>query len=109
MSEVTISNARLTRDPEVKSYNGKEFLSLAVAENYKQNGEKQTRFWDVTMPGTKVAEFIEKGSLVTVRGTFSVSQKDGKQYYKCMGNAFGDLIIHKGKAKQEDGGDLPPF
>lgn len=94
-NEVTIANARLVKDPEVKTFGEREVLAFSVAENFKgKGGTKETRYWDVTMPGTKSKDMIGKGSLVTVRGTLGITEKDGKRYLKIMGNSYGDLTIH---------------
>ena len=82
---------RLVRDPDVRALNDGKTVSkftMAVDRRFKnKNGEKEADFIPVVVfgkPAEFVAEYIKKGSMVSVSGritTGSYDNKEGKNVY----------------------------
>lgn len=85
-----IGMGRLTRDPEIRygqSGNAVAKYSIAVDRRYKQNGEQQTDFFNLTSFG-KQAEFVErylfKGTKIVVEGELhnnNYTDRNGNKVY----------------------------
>ena len=70
------------RDAEIKDVAGKQVVKFAVAS--KQGKDEQViwvncDYWT----GTKVGEFIKKGTLIEVVGQLREREHDGKKYQSC--------------------------
>lgn len=78
----------LTRDPELKSFQGNQFCKFTIAMNHRSSKDNsETCFIDVTAWG-KQAEFVikyfKKGNPILVEGRLKLEtwEKDGKQQSK---------------------------
>ena len=70
------------RDAEIKEVNGKQVVKFAVAA---KQGKDETAIWVNCdyWTGTKVGEFIKKGTLIEVVGQLKEREHDGKKYQTC--------------------------
>ena len=70
------------RDAEIKEVNGKQVIKFAVAA---KQGKDETAIWVNCdyWTGTKVGEFIKKGTLIEVVGHLKEREHDGKKYQSC--------------------------
>jgi len=82
MNNITIAG-RLGRDAETRfTPNGKSVTSFSVADD--QGKEKEAIWWRCQMwgeRGEKLAQYLTKGSSVTVSGNVSEREHEGKKYY----------------------------
>lgn len=73
---------RLGADAELKtSKGGNQFLSMRVASNEYVNGENTTTWVTVIWSGdraVKMAQYMKKGSLISINGTLRVSSYTSK-------------------------------
>ena len=73
---------RLGADAELKtSKNGKQYVAMRVATDEFRNGEKSTAWLNVSYyaeKGTKMQEFLKKGSAVSVIGSETVGTYQSK-------------------------------
>ena len=70
------------RDAEIKEVNGKQVIKFAVAA---KQGKDETAIWVNCdyWTGTKVGEFIKKGTLIEVVWHLKEREHDGKKYQSC--------------------------
>ena len=61
------------RDAEIKTINGKEYLSFSVASTEKENGEEVTRWISVlaSFNNSCIVQYLKKGQQVFVSGRYS--------------------------------------
>jgi single-stranded DNA-binding protein len=105
------------KDPELKEFGGREFVSFSVAVNETVKGEKITKWFDVRSDNKKLMDLIEKGSLLYVRGRRSEKVgNNGKTYVTVYANSFSDVIPYTYKKRENDADtdganrdDGPPF
>jgi single-strand DNA-binding protein len=87
MSIVHISG-RIGRDGEVKSVGQNLVCNFSVAENIGFGDKKTTQWWGCALWGKRgesLAQYLTKGSAVTVCGEVSVREyvaKDGKTHHE---------------------------
>ena len=80
MSIVHISG-RIGRDAEIRTVGDSEVANFSVAENIGFGDKKSTQWWSCALwgsRGAKLAQYLTKGSAVTVCGEVSVREYDGK-------------------------------
>ena len=70
------------RDAEIKDVAGKQVVKFAVA---CKQGKDEPAIWVNCdyWTGTKVGEFIKKGTLIEVVGQLKEREHDGKKYQTC--------------------------
>ena len=70
------------RDAEIKEVAGKQVIKFAVAA---KQGKDEPAIWINCdyWTGTKVGEFIKKGTLIEVVGQLKEREHDGKKYQTC--------------------------
>ena len=70
------------RDAEIKEVAGKQVIKFAVA---CKQGKDEAAIWVNCdyWTGTKVGEFIKKGTLIEVVGQLKEREHDGKKYQTC--------------------------
>ena len=70
------------RDAEIKEVAGKQVVKFAVA---CKQGKDEPAIWVNCdyWTGTKVGEFIKKGTLIEVVGQLKEREHDGKKYQSC--------------------------
>lgn len=70
------------RDAEIKEVAGKQVIKFAVAA---KQGKDEAAIWVNCdyWTGTKVGEFIKKGTLIEVVGQLKEREHDGKKYQSC--------------------------
>ena len=70
------------RDAEIKDVAGKQVVKFAVA---CKQGKDEPAIWVNCdyWTGTKVGEFIKKGTLIEVVGQLKEREHDGKKYQSC--------------------------
>lgn len=95
MNIITIAG-RLGKDAEQRfTPNGKAVTSFSVADD--QGKDKPTLWWNCQMwgeRGEKLSPYLLKGSQVTVSGTVSEREYEGKKYYDVRVN---DIALQGGK------------
>ena len=83
MTSTIIIPGRLGKDAETKQVGDTTVTKFSVADDHQVKGEKNTIWWECSMWGSrgeKLAQYLTKGSGVTVVGTPSFRQyeKDGQ-------------------------------
>lgn len=98
MQIITIAGG-LGRDAEVRRLqDGTPVASFSVGVGGRN---EETTWWDVSMFGTrgeKLAPYLTKGSKVTVTGTFSTREHNGKTYLQCKAQ---EIALQGGGQQQE--------
>jgi single-strand DNA-binding protein len=105
MNNLTIAG-RIGKDPERRSLNdGTTVLSFSVADD--QGKDKQAIWWRCSLFGKRadsLAQYLTKGSSVTVSGTVTereFTDKEGQQR-KAMEVRVNDIALQGGKPAQEE-------
>jgi single-strand DNA-binding protein len=105
MSIVHISG-RIGRDGEVKSVGQNLVCNFSVAENIGFGDKKTTQWWGCALWGKRgesLAQYLTKGSAVTVCGEVSVRewQKDGATKYELQCRVLDVALQGKGEGNGE--------
>lgn len=99
MNIITIAG-RLGKDAEIRTTSsGKPVASFSVADD--QGREKGTIWWNCQLwgeRGEKLAQYLRKGSPVTVTGSLSEREYEGKKYFDVRVN---DVALQGGKQDSE--------
>lgn len=118
MNLVIITNARLTKDPDVRYTTGENTMAvarftLAVDKNYKKSKDEPANFINCVCFG-KLAEVVEKhctkGTKVNVTGewtTGSYKNKDGNTVYTNDCNISKLEFCESKSSNQSQGNDRP--
>lgn len=118
MNLVIITNARLTKEPDVRYTAGENTMAiarftLAVDKNYKKSKDEQANFINCVCFG-KVAEVVEKhctkGTKVNVTGewnTGSYTNKDGQKVYTNDCNVSKLEFAESKSSQQSQNNDRP--
>ena len=81
---------RLGRDAEVRPVNsGDKVCNFTVAVDVRNGSEKSTNWWRVSLWGKRgeaLAQYLTKGSSVTVSGEFSLTEYEGKPQLNIRAN-----------------------
>lgn len=98
MKAITIAG-NITKDSEVKTggVDQTRFVTFSVAVNDGYGQNKTTMFFDCTMWGKRglaIADYLKKGTKVTVNGELSSREYNGKTY---LGIRVNDLALQGGK------------
>ena len=97
MKNITIAG-RLTKDAELRTLNnGDSVLGFSVAVDDRSSKEKGTLFFDASLFGKRgesLAQYLTKGSSVTVSGDLGKREHDGKTYLTVR---VGDVTLQGGK------------
>ena len=104
MKNLTIAG-RLTKDAETRDAGSDRVTSFSVAVDDWKGREKSTLFFDASMwggRGEKLAQYLTKGSSVTVSGDLSTREHNGKTY---MTIRVADVTLQGGKIPQGGGGE----
>lgn len=115
MNTIVIAG-RLTRDAETKQVGSDQVVSFSVAEDVFVNRHKHAQFFDVSMwgeRGGKIKDFLTKGRQVTVSGSLTTREHNGKTYLQVRANDValqggGDGAKSSGtstRASQQDNDD----
>lgn len=95
MNSLTITG-NLGKDAELKyMQDGTPILAFSVADS--QGRDKQPIWWDCAVFGKRadaLAQYMKKGQQVTVVGSVSQREHDGKRYYSVRVN---DLALQGGR------------
>lgn len=101
MQNITIAG-RLGRDAETRSTQGGDAVTgFTVAVDYRAGREKATNWWRVSLWGKRgeaLAQYLTKGTVVSVSGEFSLSEYDGKPQL----NIKADQVTLLGGGQQDD-------
>lgn len=103
MKNITIAG-RLTKDAETRDAGTDRVTSFSVAVDDRQGKEKSTQFFDCSMWGKRgesLAQYLTKGSSVTVSGDFSTREHNGKTYLTVR---VADVTLQGGKPAASEGG-----
>lgn len=97
MKNITIAG-RLTRDAVLRTMNnGDHVLGFSVAVDDRAGKEKSTLFFDASLFGKRgeaLAQYLTKGSSVTVSGDLGTREYEGKTYLTVRVN---DVTLQGGK------------
>lgn len=96
MKTITIAG-RLTRDAETRDAGSDRVTSFSVAVDDRAGREKSTQFFDASMWGKRgeaVAQYLTKGSSVTVSGDLGTREHNGKTYLTVRVN---DVTLQGGR------------
>lgn len=100
MKNITIAG-RLTRDAVTREAESDKVTGFAVAVDDRSGKEKTTLFFDCSLWGKRgesLAQYLTKGSSVTVSGDFGTREYEGKTYFTVRVN---DVTLQGGKAQGE--------
>lgn len=104
MKNITIAG-RLTRDAETRTTNsGDKVTSFSVAVDDRSGREKTTLFFDASIWGQRgetLAQYLTKGSSVTVSGDLGKREYEGKTYLTVRVN---EVTLQGGKQAERTGG-----
>lgn len=102
MKAITIAG-RLTRDAEVRNTTaGDQVTGFSVAVDERAGREKSTLFFDCSIWGSrgeKLAQYLTKGSSITVSGDLGRRDHDGKTYLTVRVN---EVTLQGGKSERQD-------
>lgn len=102
MQVITVAG-KLGRDAEVRQTQGGDSVcSFSVAVDQRNGRDKSTNWWRVSLWGKRgdaLAQYLTKGSSVTVSGEFSLSEYEGKPQLNIRAN---EIALQGGK---QDGGN----
>lgn len=105
MQTITVAG-KLGRDAEVRStQNGDSVCSFTVAVDQRNGRDKTTNWWRVSLWGKRgdaLAQYLTKGSSVTVSGEFSLGEYEGKPQLNIRAN---EIALQGGKS---EGGSSEP-
>lgn len=102
MKNITIAG-RITKDAEQRVAGKDKVCGFSVAVDDRSGTEKTTLFFDCNLwgaRGEKLAQYLTKGSSVTVTGDLSKREYDGKTYLTIR----VDNLTLQGGGKGETGG-----
>lgn len=103
MSTIVIPG-RLTKDAELKQGNNGSFLTFSVAETIRTKDGEKPQFFDCTLNGKRgeaLAKYLTKGSSVTVVGSLSTREFNGKTYLQVSVN---EITLQGGKRDGDSNG-----
>lgn len=104
MKSITIAG-RLTKDAITRETNTDKVTGFSVAVDDRSGKEKGTIFFDCSMWGKRgetLAQYLTKGSSVTVSGDLGTREYEGKTYLTVRVN---DVTLQGGKASGGDTSD----
>lgn len=96
MKSLTIAG-RLTKDAVTREAGSDKVTGFSVAVDERSNKEKSTLFFDCSMWGKRgetLAQYLTKGSSVTVAGDLGTREYEGKTYLTLRVN---DVTLQGGK------------
>lgn len=105
MKNLTIAG-RLTKDATTREAGSDKVTGFSVAVDDRQGKEKSTLFFDCSMWGKRgetLAQYLVKGSQVTVSGDLGTREYEGKTYLTLR---VADVSLQGGKST--GGGDGDP-
>jgi single-strand DNA-binding protein len=88
MQNITIAG-RIGQDAETRPAGDGNVCSFSVAVDSRQGREKITNWWRVSLWGKRgdaLAQYLTKGSNVTVNGEFSLTEYQGKPQLNLRAN-----------------------
>jgi single-strand DNA-binding protein len=88
MQNITIAG-RIGRDAEVRTAGTDKVCGFTVAVDSRQGREKVTNWWRISLWGKRgeaLAQYLTKGSNVTISGEFSLSEYEGKPQLNIRAN-----------------------
>lgn len=97
MKNLTIAG-RLTKDATTREAGSDKVTGFSVAVDDRQGKEKSTLFFDCSMWGKRgetLAQYLTKGSQVTVSGDLGTREYEGKTYLTLR---VADVSLQGGKA-----------
>lgn len=100
MKSITIAG-RLTKDATTREAGSDKVTGFSVAVDDRSGKEKGTIFFDCSMWGKRgetLAQYLTKGSSVTVSGDLGTREYEGKTYLTVRVN---DVTLQGGKASGE--------
>lgn len=103
MKSLTIAG-RLTKDAVTREAGSDKVTGFSVAVDDRSNKEKSTLFFDCSMWGKRgetLAQYLTKGSSVTVSGDLGTREYEGKTYLTLRVN---DVTLQGGKPSGESSG-----
>lgn len=104
MKNLTIAG-RLTKDATTREAGSDKVTGFSVAVDDRQGKEKSTLFFDCSMWGKRgetLAQYLVKGSQVTVSGDLGTREYEGKTYLTIR---VADVSLQGGKAAASGGDD----
>lgn len=107
MKAITIAG-RLTKDATTREAGSDKVTGFSVAVDDRSGKEKTTLFFDCSLWGKRgesLAQYLTKGSSVTVSGDFGTREYEGKTYFTVRVN---DVTLQGGKSSDGDGSYKAP-
>jgi single-strand DNA-binding protein len=102
MKAISIAG-RTTKNCEVQTYEGREFITFSVAVETYQKKQKGVMFFECTYYRTGLAPHMPKGTPVAVSGEFVADEYNGKTYLKVRASEVTLL----GSARKEETASNP--
>ncbi len=97
MKAISIAG-RTTKNCEVQTHEGREFITFSVAVETYQKKQKGVMFFECTYYRTGLAPHMPKGTPVAVSGEFVADEYNGKTYLKVRASEVTLL----GSARKEE-------
>ena len=109
MITVTIAG-RLTKDAELRQAGNSQVCGFSVAADTGFGDKKQAHFFSCSLwgnQGAAIAQYVRKGTPVTISGEYSEREYDGKQYKELRVNQI-ELQGSKGDSQNNQQGYQQP-
>lgn len=107
---ITVSIAgRLTKDAELRQAGNSQVCGFSVAADTGFGDKKQAHFFSCSLwgnQGAAIAQYLRKGTPVTISGEYSEREYDGKQYKELRVNQI-ELQGSKGDSQNNQGYQQP--
>lgn len=108
---ITVSIAgRLTKDAELRQAGNSQVCGFSVAADTGFGDKKQAYFFSCSLwgnQGAAIAQYLRKGTPVTISGEYSEREYDGKQYKELRVNQI-ELQGSKGDSQNNQQGYQQP-
>jgi single-strand DNA-binding protein len=108
MQTITIAG-RLARDAELRhTQGGDSVCSFSVAVDQREGKDRSTNWFRVSIWGKRgesLAPYLLKGAAVTVSGSFSVSEYEGKTQLNVRAN---EIALQGGRGDGSQGAPVEP-
>jgi len=108
MQTITIAG-RLARDAELRhTQGGDSVCSFSVAVDQREGKDRSTNWFRVSIWGKRgesLAPYLLKGAAVTVSGSFSVSEYEGKTQLNVRAN---EIALQGGRSDGSQGAPVEP-
>lgn len=101
--EKAILIGRITKDPEIKTYDGGQFAVFSIACEHVSKGQKVVQFHNISAFGKlgELASQFKKGALVMVEADIRYRKSDDKLFINYLAKGISDVMANSIKDTPE--------